>query len=68
MPVSHGVLHDGDGSGASGDAASQPQREGPGAVLGGYPHRLVSERPAQTHRVPAASAECHGEIHRSRFI
>lgn len=38
MSGSTGFLHDGDGFSTSRNAIPQPWKEGPGAVLGGYPH------------------------------
>ena len=65
---SAGFLHDGDGSDSGGDAASQPWREDPGAVLRRHPHWLDAENSVQTHRVPAATAERHGETIQRLFV
>lgn len=63
---SAGLLHDGDGADTSGDAAPRPRREGPGAAAGGHSHRVDTEDPAQTYRLPRATAERHGEITRRK--
>lgn len=65
---SFGLLHDGDGTCAGGDAAPQAWREGPGAAFRGHWHRLEPEDSVQTNRIPAATAERHGETIHSQKL